>query len=304
MTLVDADQSDRIYARMGQSLEMSGGSVANSTAAIAALGGRAGYIGRVNDDQFGKVFAHDCNAVGVTFKNPAATDGLPTARCLVLVHPDAQRTMATYLGACTELGPADLDRDMIEGAAVTFLEGYLWDKPDAKAACLQAADLAHRAGRRVALSLSDPFCVDRWRGEFRELIHGHVDVLFANEAEITSLYEVDDFDTALQHVRGSVEIAALTRSEKGAVILRGDEVHVVDAAEIEHLVDTTGAGDLFAAGFLHGLTDGMDLHQCGRLGVLTAGAIIQQYGPRAERSLKPLIDRARDDHARLAVAAA
>jgi sugar/nucleoside kinase (ribokinase family) len=304
MTLVDADQSDRIYGRMGQSLEMSGGSVANSTAAIAALGGRAGYIGRVNDDQFGKVFAHDCNAVGVAFKNTPATDGLPTARCLVLVHPDAQRTMATYLGACTELGPADLDHGMIEGAAVTFLEGYLWDKPDAKAACLAAADVAHKAGRRVALSLSDPFCVDRWRAEFRELIDGHVDVLFANEAEITSLYEVDDFDLALQHVRGAVEIAALTRSEKGAVILKGDEVHVIDAAEIEHLVDTTGAGDLFAAGFLHGLTRGMDLHQCGRLGVLSAAAIIQQYGPRAERPLTPLVDQARDAHAKLAVAAA
>jgi len=304
MTLVDADQSDAIYGRMGQGIEMSGGSCANSTAAIAALGGRAGYIGRVRDDQFGKVFAHDCKAIGVSFTNAPATAGAPTARCLVLVHPDAQRTMATYLGACTELGPADLDRDMIAGAGITLLEGYLWDKPDAKAACLQAADIAHAAGRRIALSLSDPFCVDRWRAEFRELIHGHVDVLFANEAEITSLYEVDSFDAALQHVRGAVEIAALTRGPKGAVILKGDEVHVIDAARIERLVDTTGAGDLFAAGFLHGLAQGMDMAQCGRLGVLAAGTIIQQYGPRAERSLAPLVAQARDAHAPLAVAAA
>ena len=304
MTLVDARQSDALYDRMGPAVEMSGGSCANSMVALAALGGRAGYIGRVRDDQFGKVFAHDCRAAGVVFENPPAAAGSPTARCLIFVHPDAQRTMATYLGACTELGPADLDRGLIERARITLLEGYLWDKPDAKAACLEAAAIAHGAGRRIALSLSDPFCCERWRGEFRELIESHVDVLFANEAEITSLYEVADFDSALQAVRGQVQIAALTRGPKGCVVVAGDEVHVVDAAVIDELVDTTGAGDLFAAGFLYGLTHDLTLGSSARLGALTAGLIVQQYGPRAERPLAPLVAQATDPTAPLAVAAA
>ncbi len=304
MTLVDAAQSDALYEQMGQGVEMSGGSCANSAVAVAALGGRAGYIGRVRDDQFGRVFAHDCRAVGVDFRNPPARDGSPTARCLVFVHPDAQRTMATYLGACTELSPADIDPTLVADAKISLLEGYLWDKPDAKAAVLEAARIAHGAGRKIALSLSDPFCVDRWRAEFRDLVQGHVDILLANEAEITSLYELRNFDDALQQVRGKVEIAALTRGSKGAVILAGDEVHVIDAARIGNLVDTTGAGDLFAAGFLQGLSQGLDLAACGRLGVLCAGLIIQQYGPRAERPLPPLIAQARDHGAPLAVAAA
>ncbi len=304
MTLVDATQSDALYAKLGPSVEMSGGSCANSMAALAALGGRAGYIGRVRDDQFGAVFAHDCRASGVVFNNAPATSGSPTARCLVFVHPDAQRTMATYLGACTELGPADLDTALIESARITLLEGYLWDKPDAKAACLKAATHAHRVGRQVALSLSDPFCVDRWRAEFRELVDGHVDLVFANEAEVTSLYEAADFDEALQAIRGKVEVAALTRGPKGCVVLAGDEVHVVDAAEIGRLVDTTGAGDLFAAGFLYGLANGLDVHVSARLGSLSAGLIIQQFGPRAERPLVPLIAQATDRGTPLAVPAA
>ena len=293
MTLVDAERSDALYALMGQAFEMSGGSCANSVTAIAAMGGRVGYVGRVRNDQFGQVFAHDCQAVGVTFANPPAEHGAPTARCLVFVHPDGQRTMATYLGACVELGPSDLPAHLIEGANVTLLEGYLWDKAPAKAACLEAAERAHRHGRKVALTLSDPFCVDRWRREFRTLIADHVDVLFANEAEIISLYEVEDFDAALQTVRRSVDVAALTRGPRGAVIVGGDEVHVIDAAPVDDVVDTTGAGDLFAAGFLRGLTGGLDLGACGRLGALAAGAIIQQYGPRAERALSPLFDQAR-----------
>ncbi|MEO1089589.1 MAG: adenosine kinase [Pseudomonadota bacterium] len=293
MTLVDAERSDALYALMGQGVEMSGGSCANSMAAVAAMGGRAGYVGRVRDDQFGQVFAHDCRAVGVTFTNPPAAGGAPTARCLVFVHPDGQRTMATHLGACVELSPDDLPPGLIESAAATLLEGYLWDKPAAKAACLAAAERAHAHGRKVALTLSDPFCVDRWRAEFRPLIADHVDVLFANEAEITSLYEVDDFDAALQIVRRSVDVAALTRGAKGAVIVGGDEVHVIDAAPVDKVVDTTGAGDLFAAGFLRGLTGGLDLAASGRLGAFAAAQIIQQYGPRAEEPLFPLVERAR-----------
>ncbi len=300
MTLVDAERSDRLYGLMGPSVEMSGGSCANSMAAVAAMGGRAGFVGRVRDDQFGRIFAHDCAAVGVSFVNPPANDGPPTARCLAFVHPDGQRTMATYLGACVELGPKDLQPALIEGAAITLLEGYLYDKPAAKAACLEAAELAHANGRKVALSLSDPFCVDRWRDDFRELIASHVDILFANEAEISSLFETDDFDAALQAVRGRVEIAALTRGAKGSVVLGGDEVHVVDAAAVEQIVDTTGAGDLYAAGLLHGLTHGLGLGAAGRLASLAAGRIIQQYGPRAETPLAPLVAQASDPTAPLA----
>ena len=292
MTLVDAVQAEALYERMGQTVEMSGGSCANSMAALASLGGRAGFIGRVRDDQFGQVFAHDCRAVGVTFENAPATTGAPTARCHVFVHPDGQRTMATYLGACVELGPSDVPANLVEAARITFLEGYLYDRPLAKAACREAARRAHANGGKVALSLSDPFCVARWRDEFRTLVHDQIDVLFANEGEITSLYEVDDFDAALQAVRHQVEIAVLTRGAKGSVVLRGDEIHVIDAAPVARIVDTTGAGDMFAAGFLRGLTAGFDLGACGRLGSLAAATIIQQLGPRAETPLAPLVEQA------------
>jgi sugar/nucleoside kinase (ribokinase family) len=297
MTLVDATQADDLYARMGQTVEMSGGSCANSMAALASLGGRAGFIGRVRDDQFGKVFAHDCRGVGVTFENPPARTGAPTARCHVFVHPDGQRTMATYLGACVELAPQDVRADLVAGARVTLLEGYLYDRPLAKAACLEAARIAHANRRQVALSLSDPFCVDRWRNEFRDLIRAEVDILFANEAEVTSLYEVGAFDAALQAVRHDVELAVLTRGPKGSVVVRGDEVHVIDAATVAKVVDTTGAGDLYAAGFLRGLTGGLDLGACGRLGSLAAATVIQQMGPRAETPLAPLVGAASASHA-------
>lgn len=294
MNLIDSAQARALYGRMGTGVEMSGGSVANSMAAIAAMGGKAGYIGRVRSDQFGQIFAHDIRATGVTFDSSPASDGPPTAQCLVFVHPDAQRTMATYLGACVDLGPQDLDKDLIAGAAVTFLEGYLWDKPDAKAAVLQAADIAHASDRKIALSLSDPFCVDRARAEFMDLIRSHVDVLCANEAEITSLFEVASFDEALQAIRPLVETVALTRGAKGSVVCRGDEVHVIDAAGIDDLVDTTGAGDLYAAGFMRGYTGGLDLAASGRLASLAAGRIIQQYGARAEKPLLPLVDQAKN----------
>lgn len=292
MTLVDADQADALYGRMGQTVEMSGGSCANSMAALASLGGRAGFIGRVRDDQFGQVFAHDCRAVGVAFANAPATTGAPTARCQVFVHPDGQRTMATYLGACVELAPQDVRPDLVARASVVLLEGYLYDRPLAKAACREAARIAHGKGRQVALSLSDPFCVDRWREEFRSLIRNEVDILFANEAEVTSLYRVTGFDEALQAVRHDVELAVLTRGAKGSVIVRGNEVHIVDAAPVRAVVDTTGAGDLYAAGFLRGLTAGLDLGACGRLGALAAATIIEQMGPRATASLAPLVARA------------
>jgi sugar/nucleoside kinase (ribokinase family) len=257
-------------------------------AALASLGGAGGFIGKVRNDQLGGIFAHDMRAGGTVYRVEPAGDGPPTARCLVFVTPDAQRTMLTYLGISVQFGPDDLDLDLVRSGKVTYLEGYLWDAEPAKKAFLEAAKEAHKAGRKVALSLSDPFCVERHRGAFRQLIEGHVDILFANEAEITSLYEVSSFDEALQLARGHCEAVALTRSEKGSVVLQGEEVHVVDAIALGDVVDTTGAGDAYAAGFLFGYTRGHSLYDCGRLGSLCAGEAISHMGPRPERPLKRL----------------
>jgi sugar/nucleoside kinase (ribokinase family) len=276
---------------MGPGREISGGSCGNTIAAVAAMGGKAAYIGRVKDDQLGRIFAHDIRSAGVTFEAVPVTDGPSTARCLVFVTPDAQRTMQTYLGACVDLGPGDIDEALVARAEVTYFEGYLYDKPAAKAACRKAAEICHNHNRLLALTLSDPFCVERWRGEFRELVRREVDILFANEAEITSLYEVDEFDKALQAVRQDVGFAALTRGAKGSVVVKGQEVHVIDAAPPAQLLDTTGAGDLYAAGFLRGLTAGLDLAACGHLGSAVAAAIIGQYGARSAEPLKPLFER-------------
>ena len=290
MALIDLDMADKLYADMASGIECSGGSAANTIAAIASLGGQGAYIGKVKDDELGKVFSHDMKAIGVHFATSAATEGPSTARCLINVTPDAERTMSTYLGACVELGPADVDPSVIADAKVTYLEGYLWDKDEAKEAFIAAAEAAHGAGREVALTLSDPFCVDRHRESFLELVENHIDILFANEDEITSLYQVDSFDAALQHVRGHCRIAALTRSAKGSVILKGDEVHVVDAEAVDKVVDTTGAGDAYAAGFLFGYTSGGhdDLVHCGRLGAIAAAEIISHFGARPETPLNEL----------------
>ncbi len=289
MTLVDAAQSDALYDAMGPGVEISGGSAGNTMAGIAALGGKGAFIGKVRDDQLGGVFGHDIRAAGVRFDTPPAADGAPTARCLVIVTPDAQRTMCTYLGACVELGPDDVDEALIAAAEITYLEGYLWDPPRAKAAFRKALGIAHANGRRVALTLSDPFCVDRHRAEFRELVAEHIDILFANEAEIISLYEVDDFDAALRRVRQDCAVAALTRSERGSVIVAGDAVHVIAAHPVAEVVDATGAGDLYAAGVLYGLTHGWDLASAGRLGGLAAAEVIGHIGARAEADLGQLM---------------
>jgi len=289
MTLIDAARAEELYGAMGPAVEVSGGSAANTLAGVAALGGQGAFIGKVRNDQLGGIFRHDIRATGVSFRTPAATEGAPTARCLIFVTEDAQRTMATYLGASVELGPDDLDAALIAGARITYLEGYLWDAPAAKEAFLAAARQAHEAGGKVALSLSDPFCVDRHRDSFVELIGGHVDILFANEHEIRSLFQVATFDRALQAVRGHCEIAALTRSERGAVILAGEEVHVVDAEPISRVVDTTGAGDLFAAGFLYGYTQGRPLYDCGRIGAVAAAEVISHFGARPEAPLDRLV---------------
>lgn len=289
MTLVDADGFKRLYDEIGPAVECSGGSAANTIAGLAALGARCAYVGKVKDDTFGNVFRHDIRSLGVRFETPAAADGPETATCLVLVTPDAQRTMMTYLGACVGLTPADLDEEAIRDAQVTYLEGYLWDPEDAKEAFRQAARIAHENGRSVALSLSDAFCVDRHREEFRGLIDGSVDILFANEDEITSLYQVSSFDEALQAVRGHTKVAALTRSEKGSVVVAGEEVHVVDAEPVAEVVDTTGAGDAYAAGFLAGFTGGQDLARCARMGGIAAAEVISHLGGRAANDLKAVM---------------
>ena len=292
MNLIDSARADALYAAMGPAIESSGGSAGNTMAGIASLGGSGAYIGKVRDDQLGSVFRHDITAIGVRFDTPAAMSGPATARCLIMVTPDGQRTMGTYLGACVELGPDDIDEALIGAAQVTYLEGYLFDPPQAQAAFYKAAAIAHAAGRRVALSLSDPFCVGRHRAAFRDLVRGEVDILFANEAEICSLYETEDFAVAANAVRGHVAVAALTRSEQGSVVLAEGEAHVVAAAPVARVVDTTGAGDLYAAGFLFGLTRGLPLPTCGKIGSLCAAEIISHIGARPEAALKGLVEAA------------
>ncbi|HXQ41643.1 MAG TPA: adenosine kinase [Candidatus Udaeobacter sp.] len=292
MTLVDEPRASALYAAMGSAIEVSGGSAANTIAGVASLGGRAGFIGKVGRDTLGEVFRHDIRAGGVVFETPPAASATPTARCLILVTPDAQRTMNTYLGASVEIEPEDVDAALIGRAKVTYLEGYLWDPPAAKAAFLKAAEAAHGAGRKVALSLSDGFCVERHRAEFRQLLGRHVDILFANEWEIRSLWEVTGFDEALQATRGVCEVAALTRSARGSVILAGGEVHVADAVTVAKVVDTTGAGDLYAAGFLHGYTRGLPAYDCARIGAIAAAEVISHFGARPETPLSSLLPEA------------
>jgi sugar/nucleoside kinase (ribokinase family) len=289
MALIDAEQAERLYAAMGPGTEVSGGSVANTMVGVASFGGSSAFIGRVANDQIGTVFGHDIRAAGVQFANPPAPDGLPSGRCLILVTPDAERTLNTFLGAAAQFGPEDVAADLVSDAQVTYLEGYLWDQPEAKEAFRLAARLAHQAGQRVALTLSDGFCVDRHRADFLTLVDEQVDILFANEAELCSLYEVDDFDAALQRVNHHCEVAALTRSAKGSVVVSGEEVHVIDAAPVPGgVVDTTGAGDLYAAGFLYGFTHGYDLGTCGRLGAIAAAEVISHLGARPAQSLAAL----------------
>ncbi len=287
MQLVDEDRAHVVYEAMGPAVEISGGSAANTTVGAAALGSRAVFVGRVRDDELGDVFAHDIRAAGVGFDTMPATTGPGTGRCLVVVTPDAQRTMSTYLGASELLGPDDVDDRLVASARIVYLEGYLWDREEAKAAYRKAARLAHDAGHEVALTLSDPFCVERHRAELHALVEHEVDVLFANEAEITSLYECP-FDEALQQVRAHCRVAALTRSEHGSVVVAGDDVHVVPADPVERVVDTTGAGDLYAAGFLHGYVRGMPLATCARLGSIAAAEVITHLGARPEHDLAAL----------------
>jgi sugar/nucleoside kinase (ribokinase family) len=289
MTLIDGPRAEAIYEAMGPAVEISGGSAANTIVGVASLGGRGAFVGKVKDDEFGRTFAHDIRAMGIDFATPPASDGPATARCYILVTPDGERTMNTYLGAAQDLHPRDIDADAIAAAEITYLEGYLWDPPHAKEAFLKAAKIAHDAGRRVALTLSDAFCVDRYRAEFLDLIRGGtVDIVFANERELHSLYETGDFDTAVNAVRGDAKLAVVTRSEKGCLVVSREQNDAVNAAPIEKVVDATGAGDLFAAGFMVGLAKGLDHRNCARLGALAAAEVIQHMGARPETSLKAL----------------
>ena len=292
-TLIDADRAATVRPYTEGGIEMSGGSAANTIAGLASLGGRGAFLGKVGGDELGRAFRDDITAIGVEYRSPpAAAKGLETARCLVFVTPDAERTMLTFLGVSTAFGPDDVDSGLIENAEITYLEGYLFDEERAKAAFVRAAELAHAAGRRVALSLSDPFCVERHRAAFRHLVHGHVDILFANEAEIAALYEVEDFDEACRRAGADCPFAALTRGAAGSVVAAGGDAVPVGAAPVGRVVDTTGAGDLYAAGVLFGLTRGYEPELCGRIGAIAAAEIVGHYGARPQARLADLLPTA------------
>lgn len=289
MALIDEARAAELYTRMGACVEISGGSVANSMVGIASLGGRAAYIGKVRNDGLGASFTSDIRQAGVRFETESLTGGPSTARCLIAVSPDAQRTMSTFLGASRELGPDAIDEALIKNSKITYLEGYLWDPPAAKEAFLKACHVAEAAGRKTALSLSDPFCVDRHRAELLNLVHDHIDILFANEIEICSLYQVETFEEAERAVRGRCEIAVLTRSERGSLIVTANESVRVPVTPVAKVVDTTGAGDLYAAGFLYGMTQGVPLKRAGEIGAICAAEVISHVGARPEASLSALI---------------
>jgi sugar/nucleoside kinase (ribokinase family) len=289
MTLVDERFAETLYREMGPAVEMSGGSCANTIAAAASLGIRVAFIGKVADDQLGRIFTHDLTSGGVHFDTPAATDGPSTARCLVFVTPDAQRTMATYLGASVELGPDDIDTDLVAAARYVYLEGYLWDPPEAKQALRDAIAAAHQAGRKVAMTLSDPFCVDRHRSEFLELVAGPIDVLFANQLEAESLVEVGDVWAAVEVLQGQCELVVITRGDQGSLVVTPRAVFEVPPVRVPEVVDSTGAGDLYSAGFLFGLTQGWDFVHCAQAGAAAAAEVISHFGARPERDLGELV---------------
>ena len=287
MALIDEARAKTIYAAMGPAVESSGGSAANTIVGVASFGAKAAFVGKVKNDDLGGIFTHDIRAANVAFDTSPASGGPSTARCYIMVTPDGERTMNTYLGAAQDLKPGDIDEAQVANAAVTYLEGYLWDPPKAKEAFIKAAEIAHKAGRRVALTLSDAFCVDRYRGEFLDLIRkGTVDIVFANERELHSLYESADFDSAVKALRAEAKLAVVTRSEKGCVVVSREAVEAVAAEPVKQVADVTGAGDLFAAGFLVGLSRGKDHLTSARLGALAAAEVIQHIGARPAMSLK------------------
>ena len=291
MTLINAEEAKNLYDQIDAFIECSGGSAANTIAGLASLGGAGAFVGKVRDDHLGDVFRNDIRSLGVAFDSLPASGGPQTATSMILVTPDAERTMMTFLGACVNLEAVDVDEDLIKASKITYLEGYLWDRPGAKEAFIKASDVAHQAGQKISLSLSDPFCVDRHRDEFRDLTEHHVDILFANEDEILSLCQTDNFSAAVNYVRDHCEISALTLGERGSVVISGDEVHQVEAEPVAQLIDTTGAGDAYAAGFLYGVATGNNLNFSGRVGSICAAEVISHMGARPQTSLKDLIGK-------------
>ncbi|MBT5185941.1 MAG: adenosine kinase [Kordiimonadaceae bacterium] len=289
MQLVNESESNGLYKKLGQCIECSGGSAANTIASLASMGSKTAFIGKVKRDQLGAVFKHDIKSLGTSFTSVAATDGPATAHCLVLVTPDAERTMCTYLGACVNLTTDDIDEDVVSNSNIIYLEGYLWDPEPAKAAFRKAIDIAHKAGNKVAFSLSDSFCVDRHRAEFLELAKNDIDILFANEDEVKMLYSTDDLDQAVKQVQQDCDIAAITCSAKGCIVISKDEIVNVAGNQVALLKDTTGAGDAFAAGFLHALSNGKSLAECGALGNLIASEVITHIGARPDMDLKEFV---------------
>jgi sugar/nucleoside kinase (ribokinase family) len=289
MTLVDTDRALHLYRALGSAVEMSGGSAANTMCGVASFGGTAAYIGKVSDDELGFVFGHDCRAVGVQFRPGAPAQGVPTGRCIIVVTPDAQRTMNTYLGVSSLLSPSDVDTDTVARGDVLYMEGYLYDRPEAKEAFRLAARVAHENDRLVSLTLSDSFCVDRHRDDFRGLVSDEVDLLFGNEHELMSLYEVDTMDEALRAVRKDCSLAVITVGAEGCMVVTHDDVLHAPAEPVEQVLDTTGAGDLFAAGFLYGYTRRRSLSDCARLGAIAAAEVISHVGPRPLVELRTLL---------------
>ena len=286
MNLIDEERAEMLYAGMGQAVEISGGSAGNTAAGVSSFGGRGAYFGKVKADQLGAIFRHDMRAQGVSFDTAAATDGPATARSFILVTPDGERTMNTYLGACSNFTTSDVDAKVVEAAQVTYMEGYLWDRPEAKAAFKLAARISRAAGRRTSITLSDSFCVERHRESFLDLIRNNIDIVFANESEIKSLYLTQNFDGAVQAIGKDCPVAVLTRSAAGCVVVKGNDVHVARAHPVNKVVDVTGAGDLFAAGFLFGYTNGRSIPESIELGALAAAEVISHVGARPEVNLK------------------
>lgn len=286
MTLIDEDTAERLYGAMGPATRASGGSAGNTIAGLGSLGASCGYIGKLRDDELGAAYRHDLLAAGVRFTTPMAQDGPSTARCIIFVTSDAERTMNTYLGACVNLTAADIDESLVAAAKITYLEGYLYDEPHAKDAFHRASDIAHKAGRKVSLSLSDAFCVERHRADFLELIANRIDILFANETELLALFQTDDLDAALDKVAAMVDLAAVTLGSKGSIVVQGSERVTSPAAPVARVVDTTGAGDLYAAGFLYGLTRDLPLAECARIAGLAAAEVISHFGARPETPLR------------------
>lgn len=289
MTLIDHEQAERLYNAMPPSVEKSGGSAANTMAGIVSLGGSAAFIGKVKQDELGKIFKHDLKAIGVQYATEALAHGVGTARCLVMVTPDSERSMATYLGATREINIDDINEELIASAKVTYLEGYLWDEQHAKDAMREAVRIAVKHGNEIALSLSDPFCVQRHKEELMELIKRHVDILFANEAEIKELFNVTDIKDAIPNLREICKTTAITLGAKGSVIIAGEDVHEIESGKNLNVVDTTGAGDLYASGFLFGYTQGKSLAECGRIATIAASEVIQHIGARPESKLSEMI---------------